>query len=50
MHKALIDTDIFSEILKGIDQVVIQRATAYRNAFGVYTISVITVIVAQTCA
>ena len=43
MEKALIDTDIFSEILKSINQRVAARATAYRNAFGCYTISVITV-------
>lgn len=43
MDKALLDTDIFSEILKGIDQRVIDRAIAYRVAFGNYTLSVITV-------
>ena len=43
MDRALLDTDIFSEILKGIDQEVIARAAAYRAAFGHYTLSVITV-------
>lgn len=43
VDKALLDTDIFSEILKGIDQNVVTHATAYRAAFGRYTISVITV-------
>jgi tRNA(fMet)-specific endonuclease VapC len=43
MNKALLDTDIFSEILKGINQDVVARATAYRAAFGYYTLSVITV-------
>src|SRR5882724_12373039 len=43
VDKALLDTDIFSEILKGIDQNVVAHATAYRAAFGRYTISVITV-------
>ena len=43
MPKALLHTDIFSEILKGIDQVVVRRATDYRAAFGRYTISAITV-------
>ena len=43
MNKALIDTDIFSEVLKGIDPVVVGKATAYRTLFGRYTISVITV-------
>lgn len=43
MDKALLDTDIFSEILKGIDQNVVAKATAYRATFGHYTISTITV-------
>jgi tRNA(fMet)-specific endonuclease VapC len=43
MDKALLDTDMFSEILKGIDQRVVAKAVAYRTAFGRYTISVITV-------
>jgi tRNA(fMet)-specific endonuclease VapC len=40
---SLLDTDIFSEILKGVDQTVAARATDYRAQFGRYTISVITV-------
>lgn len=44
MPKSVLDTDIFSEILKGIDQKVAQRATAYRASFGHYTISAITVL------
>jgi tRNA(fMet)-specific endonuclease VapC len=43
MDKALLDTDIFSEILKGVDQTVASRAISYHNTFGCYTISVITV-------
>jgi tRNA(fMet)-specific endonuclease VapC len=43
VDKALLDTDIFSEIMKRIDQRVIVKAVAYRTAFGRYTISVITV-------
>lgn len=43
MDKALLDTDIFSEVLKGIDQSVVAKAIAYRASFGHYTISVITV-------
>ena len=43
VDKALLDTDIFSEILKGIDQNVVTHVTAYSAAFGRYTISVITV-------
>ncbi len=43
MTRALLDTDIFSEILKGVDPVVRQRATAYWATYGRYTISAITV-------
>ena len=43
MNKALLDTDIYSEVLKGIDQIVIRNATVYRQAHGRLTISVITV-------
>jgi len=43
VDRALLDTDIFSEILKGIDQRVVNKAVAYRAAFGHYTMSVITV-------
>jgi tRNA(fMet)-specific endonuclease VapC len=43
MDRALLDTDIFSEILKGIDPHVVANATAYRALFGRYTITVITV-------
>lgn len=44
MDKALLDTDIFSEILKGVDQHVRARATTYLTNFGFYTISAITVL------
>jgi len=43
MDRALLDTDIFSEILKGIDTTVVTRAVAYRAIWGRYTISTITV-------
>ena len=43
MNRALLDTDIFSEVLKGIDQNVIEKASAYFAAFENYTISTITV-------
>jgi tRNA(fMet)-specific endonuclease VapC len=43
MPTSLLDTDIFSEILKGVDPVVAQRAAAYRATFGRYTLSSITV-------
>lgn len=43
MDKSLLDTDIFSEIIKGRDQHVLARAAAYRAAFGWYTITTLTV-------
>lgn len=42
MNKAIIDTDIFSEITKGVDQTVAAHAKAYRAAFARYTISAVT--------
>ena len=44
MDKALLDTDIFSEIMKGIDQKVVEKSIIYHEIFGYYTLSVITVI------
>ena len=43
MNKSLLDTDILSEIGKGIDHVVARNATAYRQAHGFLTLSVISV-------
>jgi predicted nucleic acid-binding protein len=43
LNKALLDTDILSEIIKGVDQTVAGHATAYRRAFGNYTLSAISV-------
>jgi tRNA(fMet)-specific endonuclease VapC len=43
VDKALLDTDIFSEILKGIDRGVVAQATRYRTVFGRYAISTITI-------
>lgn len=43
MNKALLDTDIYSEVLKGIDQNVTRNATTYRHAQGRLTFSVVTV-------
>ena len=42
-HRRLLDTDIFSEILKGVDENVVTRATRYFEAVGMFTISTITV-------
>jgi tRNA(fMet)-specific endonuclease VapC len=44
VDKTLLDTDSFSEILKGVNQNVVARATRYHSTFGYYTISVITVL------
>lgn len=42
LNKALLDTDIFSEITKGINPTVAAHARAYRQTFGCYTISAVT--------
>lgn len=43
MARALLDTDILSEIRRAVDQVVVGHATAYRAIYDRYTLSVITV-------
>ncbi len=43
MNKALLDTDIYSEIIKAVDPIVTRNATAYRQAHGILTVSTITV-------
>ncbi len=43
MNKALIDTDVFSELGKGVDPKVIGNGKTYRRSHGRYTISTITV-------
>ncbi len=42
MNKAILDTDILSEIVKGVDQTVAAHARTYRRSFGRYTLSVVT--------
>ena len=43
MDKSLLDTDIFSEVIKRVDHLVIQKAHEYIRAFNRYSISTITV-------
>ncbi len=43
MNRALLDTDIDSEVLRGVDANVAAHALAYRRAYGCLTLSVITV-------
>ncbi len=43
MNRVLLDTDIYSEVTKAIDPTVTQNAIAYRQANGVLTLSVVTV-------
>lgn len=43
MNKALLDTDIFSELGKGMNAAVVRNGISYRNAFGFYTLSAVTV-------
>ena len=43
MNKAIIDTDILSEIGKAKDATVAANAKTYRRSFGHYTFSTVTV-------
>ena len=43
MNKTLLDTDIFSEVLRAVNAAVVANARAYRQAYGRLTLSVITV-------
>jgi tRNA(fMet)-specific endonuclease VapC len=43
LNKAILDTDIFSEIIKGVNPIVAVHATTYRRAFGHYTLTAVTV-------
>lgn len=43
MNKALLDTDIYSEVIKAVDPNVTLNATVYRSLHGVLTISAVTV-------
>jgi len=43
VNKSLLDTDILSEIIKGFDQTVARNAATYRQSYGHYTLSAITV-------
>jgi tRNA(fMet)-specific endonuclease VapC len=44
VDRGLLDTDAFSEVLKGVNVNVVARATQYQSEFGAYTISTITVV------
>lgn len=43
MNSALIDTDIYSEVLKAVDPTVTRNAIAYRRVHGRISLSVVTV-------
>jgi tRNA(fMet)-specific endonuclease VapC len=43
MSKTLLDTDIYSEILRAVNTTVVANARSYRQTYGVLTLSVITV-------
>lgn len=43
MNKAMLDTDIFSELGKGVNQTVISNGLEYLGTFEQYTISVVSV-------
>ena len=43
MNKCILDTDILSELGKGVDRTVLRNGNAYRNVFGCLTFSTISV-------
>jgi len=43
VNKALLDTDMLSELGKGVDRTVARRGAEYRRVHGCYTLSVVTV-------
>jgi len=43
VNKALLDTDIYSEVAKGIDPLVVKNALAFRRTHKCLTLSVISV-------
>jgi tRNA(fMet)-specific endonuclease VapC len=43
MNKTLLDTDIFSEVLRAVNATVVANARTYRQAYGRLTLSVVTV-------
>ena len=43
MNKALLDTDMYSEVLRAVNATVAANARTYRQAYGRLTLSVITV-------
>lgn len=43
LNKALLDTDILSEVGKGVNPTVVTHATAYRRGFGRYTTSAVSI-------
>jgi tRNA(fMet)-specific endonuclease VapC len=43
MNKTLLDTDIYSEILRAVNPTVVNNARSYRQSHGVLTLSVINV-------
>jgi tRNA(fMet)-specific endonuclease VapC len=43
VSRVLLDTDIYSEVIKAVNPTVTQNAIAYRKANGVLTLSVVTV-------
>ena len=47
MNKALLDTDIYSEVLKAKNPTVAQNGVLYRQQHGIYTVCVITVMEVQ---
>jgi hypothetical protein len=49
MIKTRLDTDIYSEILRAVHPSVVSNARKYRQQYGVFTLSVITVMEMVSC-
>lgn len=49
LNKSLLDTDIFSEVLKAVDPNVARNASAYRKVHGVVTLSTYSATRIPTC-
>jgi tRNA(fMet)-specific endonuclease VapC len=43
VNKALLDTDTYSEVLKAVNPTVARNAGAYRQQYGMYSVSVISI-------
>lgn len=43
MHKLILDTDTFSEVLKGVNKNIARKSNSYLTSIGYYTVTAVTV-------